>query len=120
MTDGEGTPGARSTLDADGDGFGDPSESIWSCGTTYGCVELDTDCNDENSDIHPDAPELCDGIDNDCDTVIDGAAADGAATFVTLMETDMATACFPSRGVWTKCQTDTSETAPIATTPMTG
>ncbi len=40
--------------DADGDGF-----------------NADVDCNDQDSDVHPDATELCDGIDNDCDDLID-------------------------------------------------
>ena len=29
------------------------------------------DCNDENSAVHPEATETCDGIDNDCDGAVD-------------------------------------------------
>ena len=40
--------------DADGDGF-----------------NVDEDCNDNDADINPDAPEVCDGVDNNCDEAID-------------------------------------------------
>lgn len=36
------------------------------------------DCDDGNPDIHPGAPELCDGIDQDCDLVVDAPLAIGA------------------------------------------
>ena len=35
-------------------------------GDRDGFSEADGDCNDRNSAIHPGAPEICDGIDNDC------------------------------------------------------
>ena len=40
--------------DDDGDGY---------------CTALD--CDDTNSDVYPGAPELCDGLDNDCDGAVD-------------------------------------------------
>ena len=41
------------TTDEDADGF-----------------PADADCDDNDSSVYPGAPELCDGKDNDCDTVI--------------------------------------------------
>jgi hypothetical protein len=61
--------------DHDGDGFGDPNVSIQICSPPAGYVTDNTDCNDGNAAIHPGAPEACNGVDDDCDTVIDEGAA---------------------------------------------
>lgn len=44
----------------------------------YHCLDKDNDgydscneCDDDNANIHPDADEICDGVDNDCDDKID-------------------------------------------------
>ena len=57
--------------DTDGDGFGDPDFTTVSCEGATGFVADASDCDDANSDIHPDADEVCDGIDNDCDAAVD-------------------------------------------------
>lgn len=62
------------------------------CPTCAGCVDADhdghyptfcadatcpsrDDCDDDIAAVHPGAAEACDGLDNDCDVVIDDAAA---------------------------------------------
>jgi len=63
--------------DADGDRFGDtnPDVAIMSCQEREedvpGYVADNTDCDDTRDDINPDEAELCDGVDNNCDTNID-------------------------------------------------
>ncbi len=57
--------------DGDGDGYGDAASSITSCDPGSGWVPDDSDCDDEDADIHPEAEERCNGIDDDCDEEID-------------------------------------------------
>jgi predicted esterase len=61
--------------DADADGYGNPNAKVVACIKPSGYVTIAGDCNDSKATIHPNATELCDGIDNDCDGVIDDGLA---------------------------------------------
>jgi hypothetical protein len=60
-------------VDADGDGFGNPEGREVFCPSEVppGFVENTRDCDDSRSSVSPDALETCDGIDNDCDEIVD-------------------------------------------------
>ncbi len=53
--------------DGDGDGFGDPDDTLTACLAPSGYVADSTDCDDGDAAVNPDSSELNDGIDNDCD-----------------------------------------------------
>jgi hypothetical protein len=57
--------------DADGDGYGDPAASVEDCDPEDGYTADDTDCDDTNPDAYPDAEEVCDEADNNCDGIVD-------------------------------------------------
>jgi hypothetical protein len=63
-------PGDLSFIDADGDGYGDPSAAL-ACDPGAGASALDGDCDDADPAVHPNAEEVCDGVDNDCDGAYD-------------------------------------------------
>ncbi len=57
--------------DTDEDGFGDREAGIIACEQPEGYVENLTDCDDTSAVRFPGNPEVCDGIDNNCDSVVD-------------------------------------------------
>jgi hypothetical protein len=79
--DGETDEHARAVTwyrDADGDGFGAAaSGTMTSCAPLDGFSLLATDCDDANRAVSPIAAEVCDGLDNDCDGLLNGTFAPG-------------------------------------------
>ncbi|MDC0746159.1 putative metal-binding motif-containing protein [Polyangium mundeleinium] len=58
--------------DVDGDGFGDPSDTVVTmCAPPEGYAPNDNDCDDANPSIHPGATEVCEGVDTNCNGVPD-------------------------------------------------
>jgi hypothetical protein len=57
--------------DNDDDGYGNPAETLQACTQPQGYVTDNTDCDDNNPDIHPGAIEVIDGVDNNCNGLVD-------------------------------------------------
>ena len=57
--------------DEDGDGYGDPDDSLVDCQMIIGYVLQAGDCNDTDPNINPDAEENCNQQDDNCDGNID-------------------------------------------------
>ncbi len=63
-------------VDNDGDGYGDAADTVDACVAPSGYIADDSDCDDTDATINPDADEYCDGVDEDCDGTIDDGALD--------------------------------------------
>lgn len=74
--------------DADGDGFGDPTQPKLFCegADTTGFADNPNDCNDAVASIHPGAEEICnDQIDNNCNGEIDENCVSGGPSDATYL-----------------------------------
>ena len=71
LTDEEAMDASTFYADVDGDGFGDPDSTLQACSAPTTYVLEARDCDDDDFDVNPDATEICDGVDNDCDTAVD-------------------------------------------------
>ncbi|MFM2163527.1 MAG: hypothetical protein RLZZ383_3039 [Pseudomonadota bacterium] len=76
-------------VDADGDGFGDAALVVNACGPGPGLSDVAGDCNDADVTSVPGAAEACDGVDNDCDGLVDGDDPDFAGGAVNTFYADV-------------------------------
>ncbi|MEC7983946.1 MAG: MopE-related protein [Myxococcota bacterium] len=74
--DEDGYDGSLYYVDADNDGYGSTTGTLLSCQQPSGYASNDADCDDYNNTISPDADEVCNLIDDNCDGVIDTDAID--------------------------------------------
>ncbi|MFH1462936.1 MAG: MopE-related protein [Pseudomonadota bacterium] len=112
-------------LDADGDGWGDDAESVRGATTPSGYVAEGGDCDDGDAAVHPGATEVVDGIDNECDGVIDDICTcdvcdDGGSPFATVQAAINATTTGGTvticGGTWDENLTISGKTLTIAGT----
>ncbi len=85
-------PGAEGSTtyfhDLDEDGWGDAGATLAACVLPDGYVEDDTDCDDDDGDVHPGATEVCNQVDDDCNEGADEAGASGEPTWYADLDDD--------------------------------
>src|SRR2546423_334262 len=69
--DNAGTISLTFYRDADGDGYGNAAIMVSDCTAPPGYVSNPNDCDDSNAAVNPGAIEVTNGIDDDCDGLID-------------------------------------------------
>ncbi|GEM_PF-1712807 len=75
-TDGDEYPGQTWYYDFDGDTFGDVTVFLVQCLQPTDYVLDATDCDDTDVTINTNGVEVCDGFDNDCNTIVDDGFPD--------------------------------------------
>jgi hypothetical protein len=112
----EGLPGGTYYIDTDGDGFG-AGAPFTACTQPPGYVANNLDCNNNNANIYPGAPELCNGVDDDCDGITDegcGPANDFIET-AALLPNSAIGVCTWINGTLTGAQADPQPGATVIT-----
>lgn len=81
--------------DLDGDSYGAGPETSVCVESGATLEDEDTDCDDADRDVHPGAAEACDGVDSDCDRVLDedDASLDAACGAVGCVATGSGASC---------------------------
>ena len=72
-------------VDYDRDGYGNLEQPLLLCSSEPGVSSIGGDCNDTNDTMYPQAPEVCDELDNDCDGEVD---EDGSTIFYADVDQD--------------------------------
>lgn len=62
-------------VDGDADGYGESGSAVDACTLAGGTLQAG-DCDDADDTVWPGAPETCDGVDDDCDGLVDNGAVD--------------------------------------------
>jgi hypothetical protein len=79
------TSGSEWFADADGDGWGSGTDSVFACVAPEGFGTDQIDCRDDDPAISPGVDEVCNGIDDNCNGAVDDAdddlRAEGASFF---------------------------------------
>jgi len=112
-------------IDLDSDGWGDTSTVTEACSVPGGYSALPGDCDDALPDVNPDATEVCNDIDDDCDSTIDESDAIDASVWYGDTDSDgygdawnMQTACDAPTGFVanaTDCDDGSAAVNPAAT-----
>lgn len=105
--------------DADGDGFGNPADSIQSDTEIIGYVVNNFDCDDDNPNVNPDVREIPDNvIDENCDGKIDkswykDSDADGFGNSTAIVLSDVQPSGYVSNSL--DCDDTNADIQPNAT-----
>ena len=104
LPDDDATDASTFYADADGDHYGSEALPVEGCTVPSGYVENADDCDDDAFAINPDAYDICDRVDNDCDSMVDGDASYYSTYYADLDSdlygdpTNVLTQCFADAG----------------------